>query len=301
MKKNYYIIFVLFFWLMACSTSKTFYGTTNQNLEATKNVSRLDLSTYTGAIDLSEFKDLKMLNLSNIKRLKKLEDVLNSIPNPEQLEVLILEHNNLKMLPLSITKFKQLKQLSLSDNPELNFSHSFKKLAALPLEFLDLQHNKLENIPKEINQIKTLIDLNLSHNHLSDFSPLSQLPSLRSLWLRNNSIEHLSTSINQIHSLVNLYVENNQLKELPNNLSGLTSLRVLHLSFNEFKELPESLQSLPGLMLLHIDHCNIKKIPNSFTLKTTPFKGLVMNNNELSLAQIHHWESVFKSFFLLNF
>lgn len=299
--KFLFIYFTASLFLMSCNTSKTFYGKTYDNLEERKKVHRLDLSNYKEDIKLDGFDDLRMLNISNLKDAKTLEQVVNSISNPEKLEILYLDNNHLKVLPKFLTKFTGLKQLSLNNNPQLNLAASFKNISTLPLEFLNLQFNQLNSIPKEIQCFQALEDLNLSHNQVLNFNHLSELPKLRSLWLRNNKISVLGPSVNKISQLVNLYLENNHLTTLPGHLTGLTSLRVLHLSFNKFTELPEPLQTLPGVMLLHIDHCNINTIANTFTPKTVSFKGLVMNDNKLSSQDIEKWKTVFGSFFLLIF
>lgn len=305
MKKHPFLIsFLVVLLLMSCQTSKTFYGTTYSNLEVTKNVYRLDLSSYQKEIDLSEFSELRMLNLSNVGSLARLTTILNTIPNPDQLEVLLLNNNQLKTLPSSLLRFKALKQLSLHKNPNLDLKTAFMDLSSIKLEFLSLQENQLSQVPKEIGLLRTLKEINLSQNNLSEtnfFDDLAELPELQSLWLRNNGITVLNTSLSKLSQLVHLYLEHNQLKELPNNLKGLKSLRVLHLSFNQFEELPENLQNIPKLILLHIDHCYIQTIPHTFGPKTTSIKGLVMNANALSSEDLKKWKSVFKNNFLLIF
>ncbi|MGY5353028.1 leucine-rich repeat domain-containing protein [Wenyingzhuangia sp. IMCC45533] len=257
------------------------------------------------AVDLSSFRQLRVVNLSNIYDVETIKQTLLSVENPENIEVIILNNNNLNQIPKEIVRFKKLSQLSLNGNPALNFSSAFKLIGRLPkLEFLDCQYNQLRKIPKEIVFIKSLKELNLSNNRLefiNDFTYLSELPKLRSLWMRNNHLKRVSKNLNGLSQLVNLYMENNLLTELPVELSGLKSLRVLHLSFNNFKELPLTLQTLPNLILLHIDHCKITSISNTFTTKSVSIKGLVINDNLLSKNDILKWKAKFQSFFLLIF
>lgn len=289
--------------ISSCSTYHTFYSNTYQDIKADKKVYRLDLSERKTTIDLTKFKDLRVLNLSDTHQYNDLEKVLEGIPNPELLEVLVLNNNNLVNLPGVLTRFKNLKQLSLHYNPELDYPQVFKTLSLLSIEFLDLQFNQLTKLDSGVGELKSLEELNVSNNRLdtqSVFNSLSSLSKLRSLWLRNNKLSILSKQIHKLGHLVNLYAEHNNLKELPL-LSGLTSLRVLHLSFNKFETFPLALKTAPSLILLHIDHCNIRKIPLSFNKKQSSFKGLIINNNKLSETDKVYWKSVFKGFFLLIF
>lgn len=305
MKKHYYFIVMIIqvmCCMVSCNTSKTFYGETSTNLKQPKTY-RLDLSSFKDEIDLKEFNQLKVLNLSN-KNIEVIDRAILSIPFPEKLEVLILNNSELSKLPKSISKLTGLKQLSLQKNPNLNYTSVFYELSNLSLEFLDLQFNYLKHLSAEVSNLKTLEELNLSNNQLSNFKGfeiLKSLPKLRSLWLRNNEIQLLDTSVNEMTELVNLYLENNQLTSLPKSLVGLKSLRVLHLSYNQFTILPEELQTIPLLILLHIDHCKIEKIPSSFNLETTSIRGLVMNANKLNKEQLAFWKKEFRSFFLLVF
>lgn len=295
---------LLFLIVSSCRTYNTFYSTTHTNLSSSKEVYRLDLSTYQEKIDLLIFKDLKVLNLSNLKNREELNVVLKSIPNPEFLETLILDNNHLQLLPTAILRFKNLNHISLNKNPSLNLEAAFKTLSKLPISFLNLQFNQLRSLPLSLTVLKELKEINLSNNQLktkSVFNYLSKSSSLKTVWLRNNKLKSIGDEINKMNQLVNLYMENNQLFDLPANLQGLTSLRILNLSHNKFELLPIALQTMPSLILLHIDNCEIKKIPNSFTTKSTSIKGLVINNNHLSAQEIKKWQSVFKGFFLLIF
>ena len=295
---------LLLFVITSCKTYNQFYSKTYEDLFLFEEVYRLDLSFYKRQINLSKFRDLKMLNLSNLKNENELESILKSIPNPEGLEVLILDNNHLKSLPNSILRFKQLKHISLNKNPALDLNIAFKTLSKLPITFLNLQFNQLKYLPPSITMLRKLEEVNLSNNQLNTgeiFNYLSQLPYLKTLWLRNNELKVIEAELNKMSRLVNLYLENNQLLTLPINLNGLKSLRILSLSFNKFQVLPVSLQSIPHLILLHIDNCEIEKIPNSFSPKSSTIKGLVINNNQLSEQAIKKWKRVFKSFFLLIF
>lgn len=304
--RNVFYFLMLSFGIVSCTTMQTFYGKTHQHKPKNKalKIYRLDKSNSTSDIDLSKFYHLKSLNLSRISSAKNLDKIFRTIPYPDRLEVLLLENNQLKKLPISVTRFKSLKQLSLSGNSNLNFRDAFKTLSKNSLEFLNLQHNKLQVLPVEITKLKTLKELNLSYNKLDTqtvFNTVAKLPRLKSLWLRNNQVSVLSDDINKLGQLQRLYLENNKLTTLPDDLSGLKKMMILNLSFNSFQTFPMELLSIPRLVLLHIDNCSINKIPLSFEHKNHSIKGLVIANNNLSKLDKEYWDAKLTNFFLLLF
>ena len=115
---QHYILGILsLLMLLSCSTYRRSFGKTEKDLSYAKQVFRLDLSGFDDEIDLTDYTDLRMLNLSNLQKSEDLNTVLKSIPHPEKLEVLLLNQNDLEQLPESISRFKNLKQISLQNNP----------------------------------------------------------------------------------------------------------------------------------------------------------------------------------------
>ncbi|MFQ3305765.1 MAG: Leucine-rich repeat (LRR) protein [Polaribacter sp.] len=151
-----------------------------------------------------------MLNLSGNTDLK-LTEVFEAIPNPEKLEVLILDRLYLKSVPKTILRFRNLKHLSLNFNPAIDLEKTCITIKKLPLEFLNLQYNNLKALPITIESIQTLKAINTSHNRVSNsknFQILGALPNLESFWLTDNNICKLPEEIAVLTSLRNLYIEN---------------------------------------------------------------------------------------------
>lgn len=307
-KKNCILFLLIAMLLQNCNTYKRSFGQTYTtiNVENYSKTYRLDLSNTSlrkTPNNLANLTELRILNLSGNKLLN-LEEVFNTITNPEKLEVLILDSLDLKIIPKSILKFKNLKQLSLNKNPHLNFVQATEIIETLPIRFLNLQQNSLENIPFQIAKITSLTGVNLSNNKIKNsqaFETLAKLPNLKSLWLTNNKIYNLPEEIGLFTSLRNLYLEHNYLTTLPNSVKNLKKVTVLHLGYNQFKELPIALIKMPKLMLLHINNCGINTISNRFKNSKYSLKSIILDNNKLSEEDKKKWRKVFKSFIMASF
>lgn len=292
--------------LYSCNTYNTFYSETYTTtaIENPEKVLRLNLSATTefSLKDIKRCTALKMLDLSNHSS-QEIAKILHNISNPELLEVLLLNNADLKELPNDITKFINLKQLSLNKNPKLHFEKAFEQLQELPIVFLNLQHNHLESLPESIKMLKSIKDLNLSNNRVRDgrlFDHLSQLPRLYSLWLRYNEMEVLPKEIGALSQLRNLYIGHNRLKQLPQAMTAMKKVWVLQASHNLFTELPIVLIEMPSLFSAHVNNCEINKISEAFALNKYSMKGLLLDNNKLHKEDKERWKKEFNNFFLLS-
>lgn len=305
---SYSIALLTLFCCYSCNTYKVYYGTTATSLnhQSIDKTYRLDLSHQ----NLNKLPDnikqqvhLKMLNLSGNTSLN-LANALTAIPNPDQLQVLLLDSLNIKQLPQEITRFKNLKQLSLNGNPTIDLKTSLAILKGVPLEFINLQHNNLSKIPDHIQKITTLKHLNLSHNNFtgsSHFKTLSKLPKLTSLWLTNNKIQTLSHEITALKQLRNLYLEHNQLQTLPKDIHHLPKVWKIYLGHNAFTTLPIQILKMKSLLLLHINNNEITTIPEQFCTTKYSLKGIILNQNKLSKSDIARWKKELDNFFLASF
>lgn len=290
--------------LIGCSTYKRSYGETARaiSLSDASSTYRLDLSNQNltevpkGFV---EYTQLRMLNLSANTNID-LEQFLNQVPNPEVLEVLVLDSLNLKTIPASIKRLTNLKHLSLNANPEAHFDQLFKAVSSLPIEFINLQNNQIALLSKEVSALKNLKSINLSGNRLQtseNYILLGNLPKLESLWITNNQLNQLPLEIGQLSSLRNLYMEHNELTTLPDSLADLEKVWVLHAGHNKFKELPIVFTQMPSLLLLHINNNSITTIPEEYAQEKYSLMGLIMDHNSLSSAAIKRWEKEFSKFF----
>ena len=161
----------------------------------------------------------------------------------------------------------------------------------------------MESVPASISLITTVRDVNLSNNRIRDekiFEHLSNLPQLKSLWLTNNTLRQLPKTIGQLSQLKSLYIEHNQLTEIPKQVAGLKKLSTLHAGHNHFTELPLALTDIPRLILLHINNRKIQSIPYDYATKNYSIKGLILDQNKLSLVEKKFWKKKLRDFFLLS-
>lgn len=300
------IIFLLGIFLVGCTPYKCYYKETYSNNQdiLNKKVYRfvLDGRTQIDNLKFESLDKLASLKLVNVSS-EELNKVLEQLPNPKKLNVLILDSLNLNSFPTSLLRFTNLKHISLNYNPQFNFNRGFKAIEDLPIEFLNLQHNKLKELPESITLLKSLQDVNLSHNNISKsktFESLSQLPKLHSLWLTSNHINLLPSSIGNLLKLKNLYIEHNQLTELPPQIINMKKVWVVHAGHNFFEELPEEFALMPSLILLHINNCPIKTIPEVYATKKSSVLGLIMDNNKLSGVDRLKWKKSMSQYFVLS-
>jgi Leucine-rich repeat (LRR) protein len=92
----------------------------------------------------------------------------------------------MKELPASIIMLKNLVELDLGENPDIDYSTAFNLLSGLPkLESLWIQFNSLEKMPDSIAKLKNLKEIGLMNNNFSD-DELNRiqkmLPGTKLLW-----------------------------------------------------------------------------------------------------------------------
>lgn len=129
--------------------------------------------------------------------------------NPEKLEILNLDDNNLTTIPQEVFTFSKLKWLKLA-------------------------RNKLNELPDDIGNLTQLTILKLDHNQLQDLpSTVENLTNILQLYLEYNKIKTVPTVIPSLSSLKVLHLEGNLLQTLPENMGDLTSLRSIFLMKNK--------------------------------------------------------------------
>lgn len=290
----------------SCDTYRTFYGETARSLDVNEHTRRLDVSyqkleRFSVAYDT--LKALRMINLSGNTKLD-IATILASLPQPEKLEVLVLDSLGLKEIPKEVQRFKNLKQLSLAYNPSLDLEKTIFSIELLPLEFLNLKGNQLTQLPETITHLKTLKDLNLSYNALHDadsYTYLGAMPNLYSLWLDHNDLTQLPVTIGTIDQVTYFYIDHNALTSLPNEISGMKNVWTIHAGHNLFTALPEQLIDMPVLKLAHMNNNQIVSIPRKYETAKYSMLALLLDHNPLPEKERIWAEKVFRKFFLLSF
>lgn len=113
----------------------------------------------------------------------------------ENVDTLLLYHNMIKMLPLNLNKFKNLKVLDVSSNELLRLPEI---ITECPLTSLIAKNNNLDNdsFPKSFGALVNLKELNISGNNLTSLpEQILEATSLKYLYLGGNHIRELTKDI----------------------------------------------------------------------------------------------------------
>lgn len=179
----------------------------------------------------------------------------------ENVDTLLLYHNMIKMLPLNLNKFKNLKVLDVSSNGLLRLPEI---LTECPLTSLIVKNNNLDNdsFPKSFGALVNLKELNVSGNNLTSLpEQILEATSLKYLYLGGNHIRELSKDIWKLNGLQILYIGGNKLVDVPDSLGKLKQLHALNLSDNMLESLPAAIANLKNLKSLSLHKNRLRTLP----------------------------------------
>jgi Leucine-rich repeat (LRR) protein len=145
-------------------------------------------------------------------------------------------------------------------------------LALGALTRIDISHNHLKSLPAEVFSLCSLRYLNVAQNQLEKLplpEELSEMPSptsrrqskllaqkeyscpvLEELYLQDNRLDNIPSSIFRLPALTILDASNNKLQELPFEMWKSPKLKELNVAFNLMKDLPV-LPNVSGICLWH--------------------------------------------------
>lgn len=159
----------------------------------------------------------------------------------QNLKMLVLDSNELEWLPSEIGDVSQLEGLFLKGNHIRRLPMEMGKL--LNLRWLDVSNNRLRDVGNELISLFNLHDLLLSDNELSHIpASLRLLPKLSRLHLENNKITHIDPTLffhgESFPRLQELWLSRNPLRHIPFQLFHLCQktglgLQVAGCKFNE--------------------------------------------------------------------
>ncbi|XP_049955044.1 toll-like receptor 6 [Schistocerca serialis cubense] len=197
-----------------------------------------------------------------------------------ELRSLDLSHNNIWKLPDALfCPLFSLSRLNMSHNRlqdmlELDFSASAGKTCSLVLEFLDLSHNDIPCVPDNgLTNLRSLRELYLQNNAITSLgdSAFSGVNKLQVLNASSNELEALPPEVFQsTRGLREIYLRNNSISVLaPGLLEGLDQLTVLDLSHNYLTSSwinRNTFSGLVRLVVLNLGYNNIARVdPHVFT------------------------------------
>ncbi|XP_053693767.1 leucine-rich repeat-containing protein 58 [Sabethes cyaneus] len=233
--------------------------------------------TYTSDSCDSDSREQKTVDFGHANKRHLDEDLMRMCKTKklvEDIETVLLNHNNLSVVPTSIVEFGNLRLLDLSNN----------NLAQIPaviteqcqLTTLIVKNNRLSNssLPKTFLALNNggcsgLKELNLSGNRFTHFpEQVTELKALKYLYLGGNQITNVSKDIWKLSSLQLLSLGGNLITEIPETVGLLNNLHALVLCDNLLEALPSSIARLVHLksLLLHKNH--LKHLPREIiTLK----------------------------------
>ena len=149
------------------------------------------------------------------------------------------------------------------------------------LSGLELRSLNLKQFPLELTQLVSLKKLFIDYNSIQSIpSEIWQLKNLRELSLRGNLLETLPSEIGSLKYLEALSVDVNNFKVFPEVLTELKNLKHLGLGKNQICDVPESIENLRNLRILALNSNCITRLPKTLgNLKSLEF--LYLGNNKI--------------------
>lgn len=193
--------------------------------------------------------------------VKVCQSIEQALRNPDSVEVLILQGQQLEDLPESIAQLRNLKELYLGyiqliGNIKRNrFKEIPKVVFQLEnLELLQLNHNPITEIPEDIKHLKKLKRLELLSTAIEVFpKTVYSLPNLRYLALSSSPITEIPNDIHQLRKLKTLKLRFLDITTLPHEIGALKNLRWLDLYGTSLTSLPRDLKYCERLYKLNIE------------------------------------------------
>lgn len=232
--------------------------------------------------------EYKSANLEEIKEIDLTGARLKNIPDwifeAEMLEILVLDHNQINILPKELQNLKHLRRIYWRYNDLVKTKPKIPRLEGI--EKLDLTGNDLTKLPKihrlkgleelvlednEFNEIptwrgrrlKTLKELDLSLNPIEiDKKWYGLLDHIEILKLNKCKIDALHPSLFKITGLTELQIQINELDSIPVGISALTNLSKLSFYKNNLNELPFDFFDLEKLVVVDLYYNDFEKIPD---------------------------------------
>lgn len=187
-------------------------------------------------------------------------------------------------MPKSIGELKKLKRIYIRNNKLKSLPSSLWQCS--DLEELLVSHNLLtiNSFPPGMNSLLKLNSLDLSEN---DFSTLPEdvclIEKLESLRLINCSLIQLPTQV-KWKNLKVLYIDNNHLKSLPSSLNVCTNLEKLYGDRNELDSVEMQFNLMSSLDTIYFQRSKLTSLPLSFSPKA--LTSVYLTENELSVFPI---------------
>lgn len=229
-----------------------------------KSTFRADSLTHI-IVDRSELEKICLPVSRTVKVLSLQQNQLKRIPRSirklKNLRSLNLENNNIRRIPRFLKRMDSLKDINLNyNNIRLN-KRAVRRLAHI--EAVSLGGNKIDELPVNTGKMQGLKTLNLGKNQLHELPPsFARLKGLEQLIFYENNFSEFPAEVLELPHLKHIDFYYNELTNLPEALGELSGLEQLFLSFNQIQVLPNSLQKLENLTYLYVHNNQLSVLPN---------------------------------------
>jgi len=190
-----------------------------------------------------------LLEYTEMRNFEEYHEAIERIKALGSSITLDLSNLNLTMIPISMTRKINLREVNLSGN-------------------------RLSYLPKQITNLSRLVTLNLHDNEITYLPEyITELTSLRILCLSRNQLETLPSSLSNLINLEELHLHNNRFMHIPNCVTSLKNIEKLTLSYNKLEDIPHTVGTMPKLHSLYIKGNPLSKIPSEVVAYDNPDFG----------------------------
>ena len=209
------------------------------------------------------------------------------LTNPDDVTILYMIGKHLKVLPDEIISFKNLEEIILDENPDLDLNQAFTILSQCEkLKSLSLVECNLNTIPVSIQLLSNLEELDLSDNNITYFpEPIKAMKSLRRLYFFDTKMSELHFSSKDLPNLEYINLCYNNFEIFPTDLGNLKKLKTIKIWANNMSVIPNSIEKLEHVEELNLEMNNLDSFPKEFS-KLKSLKILSLKNNKLDEKSI---------------
>ena len=255
---------------------------TNKNIRKIGKKLLASDSLRTVIIEQCGLRRIKFPKGNKIESIKLFDNNLKRIPPSikrcKNLVHLDLEHNQIRHIPRFIANLDSLRSLDLNHN-RLKLSKSDVKHAS-KVKKLSIGGNNIEKLPENIG-ILQCTNLNLGKNKLSSLpASFADLKQVHHLIFYENEFVTVPEEISGFENLQHLDFYKNHIKEIPDFIGNFEKLKYLYLSYNEIESIPDTLRNLKNLKYFYIHHNKIVTLPD-WIVKLDSLERLGVGYNKL--------------------
>ena len=199
---------------------------------------------------------------------------------------LSIEHTNIRDIPFTVCRLKQLEWLTLNYNQLSTLRPTDCFTGMNRLIYLSLMDDQISDLPDGIFNNPQLQHLDLRYNLITvlRIGIFDKLPKLRVLFLNGNKISDLTGILANLPEVSFLDLSRNHIIDLPDRaFRYFQQLSKLDLSFNRLEDLqPGIFSGLEQLEFLHLNNNRISVLRAGTFANLPILEWMDLDNNEIS-------------------